>query len=113
MKYFSNKAQNLMEYTIILGVIVLIFLAVNPIIKRNVQGMIKTAADQIGTQQDAEQDFNVERGYVIDSYVATDSLVDKIRKEGRQPGVTDINYGDRATVYSHTQSILGFSKNQN
>jgi hypothetical protein len=111
-KLFLNFGQNLMEYTIVLSVIVLVFLALNPMIKRSLQGMIKTAADQIGTQQNAEQEVNVEKGYVVDSFSVTDSLSKKVTKEGKQAGSTDIEYSDVTSTHSNSGSILGFTHNQ-
>ena len=107
----SKRAQTLLEYSIILGVIVGIFITLNTLIKRNVQGMIKTAADQIGTQENAEQDFNEITGYMLGSYLKADSVTSKISREGQDPGLTNIIFDDYSSVYTQTNSLLGTISN--
>ena len=97
-----------MEYTIILGVVITITLAFTSMVKRGTQGMIKTVADQIGYQKNAEQDFNKETGYMSESFQPTDVDSKKYIKEGRLQGTTDIFYDDKIRSYSSTNSILGF-----
>ena len=101
-----------MEYTLILGIVVLVFTTLNPMIKRLIQGMIKSAADQIGTQQNAEQEFNEEKGYVVSSSTAVNSRTNKLTKEGRMAGSTDIEYNDVVSIGTSTTSILGFTENK-
>ena len=62
------KGQSLLEYSIILGVIVLIIFTMTPTIRRLTQGLIKVMVDQIGSQQNAEQRFD-DRGHLDSSKV--------------------------------------------
>ena len=64
---FNNQGQHLMEYTIVIGVIIGALLAMNPLLKWGLQGMIKVAADQIVNQTTADQAFD-ERGHLRYSY---------------------------------------------
>ena len=54
----NNQAQIFLEYTIISGIVIMILLSMNTMIKRGIQGMVKSVADQIGLQINAEQNFN-------------------------------------------------------
>ncbi len=111
-KNIKNRCgQNLLEYSIILGVTVMIFIVFMPLIKRGTQGMIKTVADQIGNQKNAEQDFNEETGYLYESFQATDTRTRKNIGEGRLKGVTDIFYDDRTSTFVSSNSIAGFARN--
>ena len=103
----DRSGQNLLEYTIILSVVITIFITLNPLIKRTVQGMIRTAADQIGNQEGAEQEFNEVDGYTIQLIQTSDSHTRKNIKEGRSTGITDIFYDDYSSTYSVTNSFLG------
>ena len=107
----DKSAQTLLEYSIILGVIVVIFITLNTMIKRSVQGMIKTAADQIGTQENAEQEFNSQVGFLQGSYLKVDAITNKKVREGRDPGLTDYYYDDYSSVYSQSNSLLGVTSN--
>ncbi len=63
----SVRGQSLIEYTSVIGIIVVIILAVTPLIKRSIQAMIKTTADQIGNQEEAEQRTTDVRGGFLQS----------------------------------------------
>ena len=52
---FNNKGQNIIEYALILGVVVLALSAMQTYIKRGIQAGIKVAADELGQQEDAEE----------------------------------------------------------
>ena len=49
------KAQSILEYTLILGVVALALTTMQLFFKRGIQASIKLAADEIGRQEDAEQ----------------------------------------------------------
>ena len=65
----SQEAQVFLEYTIIIGVVILIIFAMSAMIKRATQGMILVVADQIGSQENADQDFD-SGAYLINSYTS-------------------------------------------
>ena len=65
-----RKGQSILEYTIVLGVIVIVMSAMGPMIKRGTQSLIKVVADQVGAQQNAEQKFD-ESGHLEASYAST------------------------------------------
>lgn len=53
----QRSAQSLIEYIIIVGVVMTAVYFMAPALKRGTQSIIKVTADQIGTQENAEQDF--------------------------------------------------------
>ncbi|MFH1684717.1 MAG: hypothetical protein ABH983_00265 [Candidatus Micrarchaeota archaeon] len=78
-------------------------------LKRGTQGMIKTIADQIGTQRNADQVFDIEEGFMINAFVDTDAVVEVTR--GEDAGVVTHYYNDRMHSESTTETGLGFQEN--
>ena len=95
-----------MEYTIVIGTVVLIIFAMSTMVKRGTQGMIKVVADQIGVQENAEQSFD-DTGHLVNSYTSTRTTGDKTRIEFN----TTVSYifGDVTISESTTVVNLGFS----
>jgi Flp pilus assembly pilin Flp len=60
-----EKAQNLSEYALILGVVSLALIVMQPYFKRGIQGVIKATADDLGSV--ATQDYNTTYGKNIDA----------------------------------------------
>lgn len=65
---FNNKAQSIMEYAIIMGLVVAALTTMQVYIKRGIQAGIKVAADEIGRQQDAEE-IDPLKGTKMDSII--------------------------------------------
>jgi uncharacterized protein (UPF0333 family) len=103
----NNKAQSVLEYTIIIGIIVIVLFVMNPLMKRGIQGMIKVVADQIGTQQNSDQQFD-ESGHLESSYVATRTSLDKQTRDF--VGETNYTYGDVTYTDTETFINLGFTE---
>ena len=101
------KGQVLLEYTVVIGAIVLALLAMNDMIKRGIQGMIKVTADQIGNQEGAEQRFD-EGGHMKASYSSTRAASDTTREEFL--GVTRYVYEAEISSSTNTVSNLGLSE---
>jgi uncharacterized protein (UPF0333 family) len=96
-----------MEYTIVIGVIVLIIMAMGPMIKRVTQAMIKVVADQVGNQEASEQTFD-EDGHMDNAYISTRASADKIRTE--ISSVTNYIYADNTVTNSRQLTNLGFTE---
>lgn len=103
----NNQAQIFLEYTIIVGTVVMILIAMNVMIKRGIQGMVKSVADQIGNQAAAEQKFD-ESGHLESQYASTRVSADKTTRE--LVGVTNYVYDDTVTSDTATVSNLGFTE---
>ena len=101
------KAQTLLEYIILVGLVTMVLFAVSQIFKRGIQGIIKVTSDEIGNQQDAEQKITKESGYLVDSYTLTRSDTHKNRAE--QDGNFQFTYNDTVNTISNSLVNLGFS----
>ena len=108
----NSKAQSLIEYSIVIGIISIVLVSMNPFLKRAYQGMIKTVADQIGIQRAADQGFNQQErgGYMKESYARTDAVSDKTTTH--IVGTMNYIYGDSTRTDSATISDLGFTNTQ-
>ncbi|MCK5081848.1 MAG: hypothetical protein KAR31_02980 [Candidatus Omnitrophica bacterium] len=104
----NNQAQIFLEYTIISGIVIMILLSMNTMIKRGIQGMVKSVADQIGLQINAEQNFNEVTGYVESKRSTTYAFMNKTTREFF--GITNYIYNAVARRDSTTVSHLGFTE---
>lgn len=104
-----KKAQTILEYTILLGAIVLIMFAMGPMLKRGTQSLIKVVADQVGTQQNAEQSFD-ERGHLESSNTSTRGSADKQTMD--LLGTTTYVFDDVTDTASNALINLGFTEEQ-
>ena len=69
---FSRRGQSMIEYTIIIGIITVVLYYMGTSIKRGVQSLVKVTADQVGSQQNADQDFSdYQQGYLVGSNSVT------------------------------------------
>lgn len=66
----DNQAQSITEYAVLIFIVSMVLIAMQVYMKRGIQGVIKTAADEIGNQQDAEE-IDVNKGTKTDSDVTT------------------------------------------
>jgi Flp pilus assembly pilin Flp len=105
----KKTGQVLIEYTMIIGVIVAILMAMSTMIKRGLQGMIKVTADQIGNQENADQRFD-ESGHMVRSYSSTRASGDTLTTE--LMGEKSYQYSDTVRTESMTVSNLGFAEEE-
>ena len=103
----NKQAQIFLEYTVICGVVVLVLISMNTMIKRGIQGMVKSVADQIGNQANAEQKFD-ESGHLESQYTSTRASMDKTTRE--LMGNTKYIYNDVVTADTTTLTNLGFTE---
>ncbi|MDP2652465.1 MAG: hypothetical protein Q8Q08_00360 [Candidatus Omnitrophota bacterium] len=80
MRKAYRRGQTFIEYTLLLGVLVSILVAMTPLVRRGVQGMVKIVVDQVGTQKDAEQ-VGGTSGYLINTTMETDSYRETLKTE--------------------------------
>ena len=90
-----------------LGVVAMVLFAMNPLMKRGTQGMIKFVADQVGNQQNADQSFD-KSGHLESSVSETNALSQTRTTE--YIGNTTYIYDDRGVSSSTTSLNLGFSE---
>lgn len=115
----NESAQNLMEYTIVLGVIVIILFAMNPFIKRGTQGMVKFVADQVGNQQNSDQSFD-DSGHLEGAFTSSNALSQTQTREYdddnsiiKNGTVTAYSYNDITRTSSTTALNLGYTDTGN
>ena len=72
-----KHAQTFVEYTLMLGVIAGVFIAMSPMVKRASQGMVKVVADKVGAQENAEQTGG------LDGWLVEDETVMQINSQVR------------------------------
>ena len=107
--FLPKKGQSILEYTILLGVIVMVMFAMGPMLKRGTQSLIKVVADQVGVQQNAEQKFD-ESGHLEVSYTAARGFTDKQTFD--TAGMTTYVFDDVTTTESGALVNLGFTEGQ-
>ncbi len=105
--FLLKKGQSILEYTILLGVIVLVMFAMGPMLKRGTQSLIKVVADQVGTQQNAEQKFD-DTGHLESSYTATRGSTDKQTFDS--VGTTTYVFNDVSMTTANALVNLGFTE---
>lgn len=105
----NNKAQSLLEYSLIVGIVTLVCFNMGTFLKRGTQGMIKTVADQLGDQREADQRFVVEDGFLRKSDIVVDAS--KETSTGEIAGVVTKYYYDRAHSQTTSEASLGFQEN--
>ena len=102
-----KKGQSILEYTIVLGVIVIIMFTMGPMLKRGTQSLIKLVADQVGVQNNADQRFD-ESGHLEASYAATRGSMDKQTLDF--VGSTTYVFNDLTSTQSNALINLGFTE---
>lgn len=86
-----------MEYTLMLGIVIVILIAITPLVRRVTQGFVKTVSDQLGDQRGSGQPGG-DYGYLESSY--TFSTQDSYT--GRQERLGDVTYSTMSE-WSRTQ----------
>ena len=106
----QRQGQTFIEYTLLVGVLVTVLIAMTPMMRRGIQALVKVTADQVGTQQNAEQVAG-RFGHMINATTYTKSQQAIVA--GERLGVTSKDY---STVQDFTQSSLylnqGFAEKQ-
>jgi len=120
----NRKAQSLLEYIFLIGIVTMVFFAMSTFIKRGLQGVIKVTADQIGNQQDseqkiisgrpelvnAEQKIDPKAGHLVEAYTATQSNIGKTTRE--LDGGYQYIFDDKVLTSSNSVANLGFTNKE-
>ncbi len=85
----TTRGQSFVEYTLMIGVVVAVLLAMGTLYRRAIQGAVKLVADQIGNQNRADQPGG-EQGYLVlsNTITRTSTAVDRIE----EPGVVGFDF---------------------
>jgi len=104
----KKRAQTISEYVILITVVVTFMVSMLTYVKRGTQGLIKTAADQIGSQIGAEQDFKGLGGYMTGSNAVTSSYANHDIRVW--PGAYQKVFVEGSDTQTNMSSNLGFSE---
>lgn len=105
IKLFCRDAQTILEYTMLFGILTSLLIAMTPLLRQGIQGMVKGVADQIGIQQNADQRGG-SKGYLV-NYLASTSIN---REKNVRERLGDVTYNfitDETSTQSETFSIIG------
>ena len=73
MLRFRKKisGQSLLEYVLIVGAVSLIFVAMGPSMRRGIQSIVKVTSDELAVQNQADQTYDPNAGYLVESFSST------------------------------------------
>lgn len=104
----KNKGQNLIEYTLILGIVVAAIVAMQAYFKRGIQSLIRVAADDYGTQGDVVRD--VERAVKERVYAERGGISTNSTSDGRwTQNINNLGDSNIQTEIEGAQTLTGTS----
>ncbi|MCP3685695.1 MAG: hypothetical protein GY861_23865 [bacterium] len=104
----KNNAQTTMEYLLLIGIVGVVLYVMGPAFQRGIQSIVKLGADQIGSQQNAEQKVTETSGYLINSTTVRSSSKEKTSRELHYSAHYDINESE--SVVTTTATNMGFTE---
>jgi hypothetical protein len=110
VKFFqlSHDGQTFVEYTVLLGIVVTFLLAMTPMFRRGVSGLVRTVSDQVGRQNESDQPGG-DSGHLVNSYIITRMNKDVTTRN--RAGVVSYLYAqDLMDVTIKQESNLGLGK---
>ena len=110
---FRKRAsgQTFIEYTLMIGILITVMVAMTPMMRRGIQAMVKVAADQVGNQRNSDQ-IGGRYGHLINSVAAVSVQQDIETRE--RIGVVGKNYDqDQTFIHSNTFLNQGFTPREN
>ncbi|MBF0479878.1 MAG: hypothetical protein HQL26_10385 [Candidatus Omnitrophica bacterium] len=99
----EQRAQTFVEYSMVIGVIMLTLIAMRPMLIRGGQSMVKVMTDQVGNQQAAEQDFS--QGYMKKQISRGNAFSQKFKKERR--GTYGYEYNESTITNTEMVTNMG------
>ena len=107
------KGQSILEYVLLISMVALILGAMTPMVRRSIQSVVKTTADQLRPQNEADQSVNeaglLDRSITVAKTRNIRSVVPMLSPDGISYG--DILYVTRDKSSEMTNSVvnLGFT----
>ena len=90
-KIFSHYAQSTLEFTMLVAIVIGVFLATGPYVKRGIQGRWKSATDDVGDQYDPRTSNTMIRHVLISNQEMRISVVNQAEPLGVWTNRTDIS----------------------
>ena len=94
-KIFNHRGQSIIEVSLIVLIATSALAVMSPMLKRGLQGMIKVAADQIGSQKDSDQNFEDGGSFSDLRSTANTSNADTVSEELGVISYTKNDYTER------------------
>jgi len=112
----SRRAQSILEYTMLIGILTVVLMYMGTAIRRGVQSLVKVTADQIGNQQNADQDFNdTQQGFMLATNDAEQVINNKqtteigyIPASGIPVYLSNTSFNDTTEMMTNTITNGGF-----
>jgi hypothetical protein len=92
-----TKAQSIIEYSIVLGLVAGLFIVMQFYLKRGIQAGIKITADQLGTQDDGYSFSDPKEGSVDTGTTETRTPQPSLKKKTVSAGGEQVVYTQQAT----------------
>lgn len=108
MFFRKKRAQTISEYVILITIVTAAVISMFTYVKRGTQGLVRAAADQIGSQIKSEQDFNATSGYITSANTLSSSYSNQAVYGW--PGAYEKIFVEGSDTQTNTQSNIGFSE---
>ena len=113
----KDQGQSIVEYAMIITILSVVLYYMGTGIKRGVQSLVKVTSDQVGSQEDADQDFGVTpSGYMTGSNAQMHETKSKqtreigyIPKNGTSVYVTNTSFNETTDAMTNTLTNGGYS----
>ena len=101
----NHFGQTLLEYSLVVGAVLAIIVAMGPMIGRSTNGFIRLVADQLGPQKGAEQNFDNSQSHLDYSYTTQNAR--KINTRQETVGVINYVFNEQMQGTINSQADLG------
>ena len=125
----KTRAQTMVEYIVLIGIVTVAVFYMGPLFKRGIQSVVKVTADQIGNQQNADQEVVVRNydapvegvSYLIASSTNAQAGTNKLTRAGiygevkgkvQDLGYTEIGVNEFTDATTEALTDLGYTKYQ-
>ena len=110
MLHRNKTGQTVIEYIIIIGIVTIALFAMGPAVKRGVQAVVRGTADQMATQESAEQSFDAEDGHLDISNTQTNASATREVRERLYTTTTVVKEKTKSSTKSLTD--MGFTPDE-
>ncbi len=97
-----ESAQTFLEYSLLIGIVVAVLMAMTPMLRRSTQAMIKVVSDQVGDQINAEQEGG-DQGQLTSAKTIT--RVDRQISTSDRLGTRRIDY-DKDAIFTESSVVV-------
>jgi hypothetical protein len=107
------KGQTYLEYAIVVSAVAFLLFAMTPLIKRGIQSLTLTVADQIGNQGNSDQRFDPASGAPSrsQSLLQISNVITRTNVQKTEAGYGTYVYNDAVATDSETTVSLGVTSN--